>query len=138
MITRIEALFDALASLKGWSNPDSQAYQLRNPLMVKSFSKPGKNLITEDGIRVFSSALAGTRACLFDLELKVSGKSRAGLKPDDGLENLLRVFGVTELGGQQAVVKFLKRALKTQDISRTTPLSWFLLEPSNGIPEYTK
>ena len=128
MITRIEALFDALASLKGWSNPDSQAYQLRNPLMVKSFSKPGKNEITEDGHRIFSTQLAGVRAGLFDLDLKIRGKSRAGIKADDMLENVLRVFGVTELGGQQAVVKFLKRALKTQDIKTTTPLKWFLQE----------
>ena len=128
MITRIEALFDALASLKGWSNPDSQAYQLRNPLMVKSFSKPGKNEITGEGYRIFSTQLAGIRAGLFDLDLKIRGKSRAGIKADDLLENVLRVFGVTELGGQQAVVKFLKRALKTQDIKTTTPLKWFLQE----------
>ena len=126
MITRIEALFDALASLKGWSNPDSQAYQLRNPLMVKSFSKPGKNEITGEGYRIFSTQLAGVRAGLFDLQLKISGKSRAGLKSTDLLENVLRVYGVVELGGQQAVVKFLKRALKTQDVSKTTPLTWFL------------
>ena len=131
MITRIEALFDALASLKGWSNPDSQAYQLRNPLMVKSFSKPGKNEITEDGHRIFSTQLAGVRAGLFDLDLKIRGKSRAGIKADDMLENVLRVFGVTELGGQQAVMKFLKRALKTQDIKTTTPLKWFTEENNN-------
>lgn len=126
MVTKIEALFDALANLKGWNNPDSLAYQLRNPLMVKSFSKPGKNLITEDGIRVFETQLAGIRAGLFDLQLKVSGKSRAGIKPTDLLENVLRVYGVVELGGQKSVVKYLKRALKTEDISVKTPLVWFL------------
>jgi hypothetical protein len=72
--------------------------------------------------------LAGIRAGLFDLELKVKGESRAGIKRDDLLENLLRVYGLTEIGGQQAVVKFLKRALKDQSINRTTPLSWFLEE----------
>ena len=131
MITRIEALFDALASLKGWSNPDSLAYQLRNPLMVKSFSKPGKNEITEEGYRVFSTQLAGVRAGLFDLDLKIRGKSRAGIKTDDLLENVLRVYGIIELGGQQAVMKFLKRALKTQDIKTTTPLKWFTEENNN-------
>ena len=128
MINKIEALLDAIASLKGYSNPDSPSYQLRNPLMVKSFSKPGKNTITEDGTRIFETSLAGIRACLFDLQLKVSGKSRAGLKSTDLLENALRVYGITELGGQQAVVKYLKRALKTQDIKTTTPLRWFLEE----------
>lgn len=126
MVTRIEALFDSISTLRGWNNPDSLAYQLRNPLMIKSFSKPGKNLITEDGTRVFETQLAGIRAGLFDLQLKVSGKSRAGIKPTDLLENVLRVYGVIELGGQKSVVKFLKRALKTEDISVKTPLVWFL------------
>ena len=127
-VNRIEGLLDAIASLKGWNTPESRAYQLRNPLLVQSFSRPGKNEITDDGLRVFSSALAGLRACLFDLELKVKGESRAGIKKDDLLENVLRVYGVTELGGQKSVVKFLKRALKTEDISTTTPLKWFLEE----------
>ncbi len=125
-VSRIEALFDSLASLKGWSSPDSEAYQLRNPLLVQSFSRPGKNEIDEKGRRIFTSSLAGIRAGLFDLEIKLKGESRAGIKSDDKLENILRVFGVTELGGQQQVVKFLKRALKIQDIKLTTPLTWFL------------
>jgi len=127
-VSRLEALHDAIASLRGWNNPDSASYQLRNPLLVKSYSRPGKNIITDDGSRVFSSELAGLRACLFDLELKVKGESRAGIKKDDLLENVLRVYGVTERLGQQQIVKFLKRALKTQDISVTTPLTWFLEE----------
>ena len=128
MVSRLEALHDAIASLRGWNNPDSISYSLRNPLLVQSFSKPGKNEITEDGLRVFNTELAGIRACLFDLELKVSGKSRAGIKPDDLLENVLRVYGITERLGMQQIVKYLKRALKTQDISVTTPLKWFLEE----------
>jgi len=130
MVSRLEALHDAIASLRGWNNPDSISYSLRNPLLVQSFSKPGKNEITEDGLRVFNTELAGIRACLFDLELKVSGKSRAGIKPDDLLENVLRVYGITERLGQQQIVKYLKRALKTQDVSVTTTLKWFLEEES--------
>ena len=129
MITRIEALVDAIAHLKGsTTNPDGELYQIRNPIGIMSFSKPGKNQIDETGRRVFSSWLAGYRAACFDVSIKISGKSRAGIKTDDLLENALRVYGITELGGQQAVVKFLKRALKTQDIKTTTPLKWFLQE----------
>ncbi len=126
MVSRLEALFDALASLKGWSNPDSVCYQLRNPLLVKSFSRPGKNEITDDGTRVFTSSLAGIRAGLFDLQIKIEGKSRAGIKAEDTLENVLRVFGVVEKLGQQQIVKFLKRALKDQSVTTTMPLAWFL------------
>jgi hypothetical protein len=127
MIDRIEALVDAIAHLKGsLSNPDSELYQIRNPLGLPSFSRPGKNEIDDQGRRVFSSSLAGMRACLFDAEIKIKGTSRAGVKADDKLENLLRVYGVTETLGQTQVIKFLKRALKNQEISRQTPLSWFL------------
>ena len=126
-VNRIEALVDSLAHLKGYSTtPDGELYQIRSPLGIQSFSRPGKNEIDPQGRRIFSSHLAGYRAAEFDVRLKCSGESRAGLKKDDKLENLLRVYGVSELGGQQQVVKFLKRALKDQSISRTTPLSWFL------------
>lgn len=125
-VNRIEALLDSIASLKGWTNPDSISFQIRNPLLVSSFSRPGKNEITDEGYRIFPSALAGIRACEFDLTLKCSGESRAGLKKTDTLKNLLGVFGIKELGGIQAIVKFLRRALKTQDVSADTPLSWFV------------
>ena len=90
-----------------------------------SFSRPGKNEIDEQGRRIFTSWLAGYRAASFDLDLKVKGESRAGLKKDDLLENLLRVYQITEPAGQQQVVKFLRRALKDQEITRQTPLSYF-------------
>lgn len=125
-VNRLEALFDALAHLRGWSNPDSLCYQHRNPIMIQSFSRPGKNEIDNDGNRVFASSLAGIRAGLFDLQVKLEGKSRAGLKPGDLLENLLRVLKITENLGQEHVVKFLRRALHDQSIKRTTPMSWFL------------
>lgn len=133
-VNKIEALLDAIAHLKGYStNPDSALYQIRNPLGIMSFSRPGKNEIDDEGRRVFSSDLAGRRASLFDIELKISGASRAGIKAEDKLENLLRVYGITEIGGQQAVVKFLKRALKNESISKSTPLAWFLDDRSaNG------
>lgn len=126
MITRIEALVDAIAHLKGsTTNPDGELFQIRNPIGIMSFSKPGKNEIDTSGRRVFKTWLAGYRAACFDVSIKITGKSRARIKDTDLLENLLRVYGIIELGGQQAVVKFLKRALKTQDIKTTTPLKWF-------------
>ena len=125
-VTRIEALLDSIAALKGAStNPDSELYQIRNPLGVTSFSRPGKNEINDSGQRVFKSWLAGYRAAAYDLQLKVEGLSRAGIKREDALENVLRVYGITEVAGQQQIVKFLKRALKDQTISRTTPLEYF-------------
>jgi hypothetical protein len=126
-INKIEALVDAVAHLKGAStNPDSDLYQIRNPIGTMSFSRPGKNEIDADGRRVFKTWMAGYRAAAFDLTIKCSGTSRAGLKKEDKLENLLGTLGIKELGGQQQVVKFLKIALKDQSISRTTLLSYFV------------
>lgn len=124
-MNRLEALLDAIASLKGASNPDSVAYQIRNPLLIKSFAKAGKHEIDDEGRRVFTSWLAGYKACLYDIEVKISGKSRAGLKENDKLANLLRVYGIGEKLGQQQVCKYLKRALKTDNISPDTDLSFF-------------
>ena len=126
MITRIEALVDAIAHLKGsTTNPDGELFQIRNPIGIMSFSKPGKNEIDTSGRRVFKTWLAGYRASVFDCEIKVKGESRAGLKKEDNLSNLLRVYGLTEKLAHQQVVKFLRRALKDQSITTETPLAYF-------------
>ena len=123
---KIEALVDALANLKGsTTNPDSVLYQIKNPTGILSFSRPGKSEIDPEGRRVFKSWLAGYRAACFDAGIKIEGKSRAGIKEDDKLENFLRVMGVEHKVGQQHVVKFLRRALKDQTITVETPLSYF-------------
>ena len=126
MITRIEALVDAIAHLKGsTTNPDGELFQIRNPIGIMSFSKPGKNEIDTSGRRVFKTWLAGYRASVFDCEIKVKGESRAGLKKEDNLSNLLRVYGFTEKLAHQQVVKFLRRALKDSTITTETPLAYF-------------
>lgn len=131
MANRIEALVDAIANLKGsTTNPDGILYQIKNPTGILSFSKPGKNQIDLEGRRVFTSWLAGYRAACFDIAVKISGNSRAGIKKEDCLSNLLRVYQITEKLGMQQVVKFLRRALKDQNITTETPLSYFRIEES--------
>jgi len=125
MTNKLEALLDAIGNLKGMANPDSLTYQIKNPLHIRSFARPGKHEIDEEGRRIFPSWLAGYKASLFDLEMKVSGKSRAGLREEDKLSNLLRVYGLPEKLAQQQVCKFLKRALKDDTIHPETPLSYF-------------
>jgi len=125
MTNKIESLLDAIGQLKGMGNPDSVTYQIRNPLHIKSFARPGKHEIDSEGRRVFSSFLAGYKACWFDLDIKTKGESRAGLKADDKLSNLLKVYGITEKLGQQQVVKYLKRALKDDSLSPETSLTYF-------------
>jgi len=128
MVNRIEAIVDTLSKLNGMGDPSSDAYVLRNPLLMRSFARPGKHETDDNGRRVFTSLLSGYKAAVFDVQLKLSGQSRAGLKPTDALVNLLGVYGIKELGGIAAAVKFLKVALKDSQISKDTPLSYFLTE----------
>lgn len=134
-VNRIEAVVDAIARLNSAHSPDSESYRLRNPLLIKSFARPGKHNTDEQGRRIFTSFLSGYKAGLFDLTLKISGNSRAGLKPTDRLENLLAVYGITHKLPVDNVVAFLRRALKDESISRHTELSYFLENPENGQTE---
>jgi hypothetical protein len=125
-VDKIEALVDAIGKIKGVGDPSSDAYKLRNPLLIKSFAKPGKHETDDQGRRVFSSWLSGYKAAGFDCQLKLSGNSRAGLKPTDTLVNILGVYGVKELGGIKAVVLFLRKALEDVSISKDVSLQYFL------------
>lgn len=124
-IKRIEAIVDALAALNNFHKPDSVAYQLRNPLLLKSFAKPGKHQVDEQGRRVFDSFLGGYKSAAFDVELKISGESNTGLKPTDRLKNLLAVYGIKTDQEILNVVYFLRKALSDKDIDQYTPLSYF-------------
>lgn len=126
MTTKLEILVDAVGWHNNLNDSDSDAYRLKNPLLVKSFGRPGKHEIDNQGRRVFDSLISGYRACLFDLSLKIEGKSRAGLKPTDCLENLLGSYGITGPAATERIVKFLRKALKDQTVSGKTPLSYFL------------
>lgn len=125
MLNKIEALVDAIGKANGMHNPESETYKLRNPLLIKSFARPGKHETDEKGRRIFSSLLSGYKAGLFDIELKITGKSRAGLQATDTLANLLAVYGIKEPGGISNIVSFLRRALSDQEISAATSLSYF-------------
>jgi hypothetical protein len=124
-INKVEAIVDAISRLNGIGNPETDCYHLRNPLLIRSFARPGKHETDEKGRRVFTSLLSGYKAALYDCELKLSGNSRAGLKPEDTLTNLLGVYGIKEPGGISNIVSFLRRALNDQNISKDTPLTYF-------------
>jgi hypothetical protein len=122
---KIEALVDAVGALKGWGNPDSAAYQLRNPLMLKSYALAGKHDVDDNGYRVFKSSLAGLKSSCFDMELKITGASRAGLTQTSTLTNLCGVYELSSSLAVTQVIRFLRRALKDESISKDTPLSYF-------------
>jgi len=131
-VNKIEAIVDAIGRLNGIGNPESDAYKLRNPILQRSFARPGRHIIDDQGRRVFDSFLAGYKAATFDISLKASGHSRAGLRSTDTLANLLGCFGLKEKLGIDQVVNFLRKALSDPEISAKTPLSYFIESTENG------
>lgn len=127
-VNRIEAIVDSISRINNTHSPDSESYQLRNPLKLRSFAKPGRHSTNGEGLRVFGSLIAGLKAGFFDCRLKLMGLSRAGLKSTDPLENLLRVYGFSEKAAIDNCVSFIKRAIKDDSVTSKTPLSFFLEE----------
>lgn len=123
---KIEAVVDAIAYHRNMEDPLSEAYTLKNPILVRSFGRPGQHEIDDQGRRKFNSLISGYRACLFDVHLKISGKSRAGLKTDSCLVNLLGSYGIKEPAAVERIVKFLRKALGNSELSGKTPLSYFM------------
>lgn len=126
-VSRIEALLDGISQANNFHRADSESYQLRNPLMLKSYSvKPGRHPITENGVRIFDSVLGGIKSGLFDLQTKLEGRSNSGLKSSDTLRNLLKVYGLKTETEMNVVIFFIRKALRTPEIDQLTPLSYFL------------
>lgn len=130
---RLEALADALMKLNGWTDPTSQAYRNRNPLLLKAYSLSRVQEQDARGVRIFGSLLGGYRAGLHDLYEKCGGRSRAKLATDAPLRNLLGVYGAGHPVAERHVLVFLRAALQldlaTDDLHAGTPLGWFLQGP---------
>jgi len=122
-ISRIQALVDAFAHLNGMLCPDSDAYRLRNPLLLKAFSP--KHERDEEGRRIFSSFTSGYDNGIMDARIKCSGKSHSKIGPDSPLVDLVCVYG-NPVTAARSVKNFLRRALNDENIMETTPLGFFL------------
>jgi hypothetical protein len=123
-VQKTENLLFSIAYVHDYSNPQSEAFRLKNPLMLKSYSKAGKHSVNEQGIREFESHQGGIRAAAYDILLKISGNSNTGLKPSDTLKNLLKVYGISQEQSQMEVVFFLRKCVN-KDIDLATTLSYF-------------
>ena len=126
MITKIEALLDALANLNGAHIPSMRAYKNRNPLLLKAFSE--KHERDADGYRIFNSWSSGFNNGINDLQIKCSGNSHSRLQPTDTLKDLVKHFG-NDASACRAVKNFLRVALNNMDIYENTELSFFMDEP---------
>jgi len=125
-MSKLEHLVNAIARLNGMLDPESVCYRLRNPLMLRSYAMPGKHEIDPSGARIFGSVLNGYKAAMFDIELKAKGQSRANAGPESTLEQFLRCYDIKTTAAVDNIVSFIRRALQTQEVSRNTPMSYFL------------
>lgn len=132
MVTRLEALAAAFANMNGALDPTSDAFQAKNPLLLKAFSQ--KHVGNEKGLRVFKTYTAGWDNGLIDLTIKCSGKSFFGrLTPESTIADLVRVYG-NQTAAARKIVNFLRHALADDSISEHTPLKWVLESQVTEIP----
>jgi hypothetical protein len=131
---RLEAVVDGIGKLNGMLDPATDAYKLRNPLLVESHARLGKHETDEQGRRIFKSLLNGYKAAHFDIELKCLGKSRSRVNPESSFSELLVCYKVSNKQSVDYVVNFVRRALQDDTISANTPLKYFL-ENENGRTE---
>lgn len=126
-MTRIECLIMAFARMNGFLDPDSDSFKNRNPMLLRAFQP--KHARCEKGYRVFSSIPAGIDNSIIDLKIKCSGQSHSKLSPDSTLTELVCVYG-NPISAVKYIVNFLKRALKDENVTDHTKLSW-ILEPTD-------
>jgi len=125
VVSRLEALADAIVHYSGWDNPESELYQDRNPGGLKAFSpKHARDL---KGLRVFKSLTDGYQALLFDLAIKCVGRSNTHLKIESTLRDLICALGFPGTTAQY-VARFLRRALRDDTISEKTQVNYFVME----------
>ncbi len=123
MVSKLEALADAIASLNEYHAPESRAYQIRNPGMLRAFTL--RHPRTKDGYRIFEYAVDGYQALLYDLRQKCSGESRSKLKVDDNVESLLLRGYSQPPSAAEYVLCFLQNALPNK-VAAGTPLKFFI------------
>lgn len=120
---RFEALVLAIGKMNGsFDDPDSRAFKLCNPLLLKTW-RPEKKFDSEN-YRIFSSVMGGFKAGVADLQAKYSGKNNR-LTLENTLRDLLAIFGFSNEASVRKIVLFLRRALQDETISLNTPISWF-------------
>lgn len=128
---KLEALADSICQLNDTASPESEAYKLRNPGLLRSFSLERPQPTTTEGLRIFSSFVGGYQALLKDLEIKCLGRSRAyainktKLQPTSTLRDLLHAYGWRDDQPIEMAISFLRSALQDRQITAATRLEYF-------------
>lgn len=120
---RLEALCDAFAHLNGALDPQTDAYRLRNPLLLLAFNV--KHPRDEKGRRIFRNIQVGYENGVYDLSLKCTGRTRAKLTPDSTVTDLAHVYAHPTTAVRY-LVNYLRHALNDDTITARQPLRWFV------------
>jgi hypothetical protein len=107
-LKRFEAFCDSLAFVNGYFEPESKAYELRNPGLIGD----------SGGHRVFNCHRAGYAALLDRVQKECKSH------PNASLFWLLDSFGVKTKMQQERALDFLSRCSDSV-LKLETPLSWF-------------
>lgn len=121
---RVEALADAICSLNDWTNPESDAYHLRNPALLRAFTQ--RHAADKEGRRIFPSLVDGYQALIYDLKKKCAGESRSKLERTSTIKQLLMKGYGQAPATEEYVLCFLQSALPNHKYSATTPIEVFL------------
>src|SRR5271165_233469 len=114
---RLEAICDAVANYHHYTEPESEAYELRNPGLLKD---PAEN----NAKRRFSCHRAGYASLLDRVEKYCLAH------PDEGVYSLLCHFNVCMKIQQEQAIDFMSRSASST-INGSTTLAWFI-ETTNG------
>jgi hypothetical protein len=120
---KIEALAEAIADTSGYRNPDNALHAARNPGGLLAFSPTHKK--NDAGHRVFNSMLDGWQALMFDIEVKLAGRSRAKLGAVNTLGDFATAYGQPATAAQ-AWAKYMRRALAVEGVTHKTTLDFFM------------
>lgn len=124
---RIEIFAIALANLNGgFDTPDSKAFKLRNPMLLKTYAPEKKK--DSENYRVFTTISGGLKAGTADIAAKCSGKSHR-LGPENTIKDLLTVYGVRDERTIRRIIIFLQKALADETIYSGTKIGWLLEAP---------
>jgi hypothetical protein len=130
---RLEILVLSIGKMNGsFDDPESKAFKLRNPLLLKTY-RPEKKVDSEN-YRIFSSLMGGFKAGIADIQAKASGKNHR-LSAENNLKDLLVMYGFTTDVVTKKVILFMRRALNDENISTSTRIGWFLEAPEAALAE---
>jgi hypothetical protein len=125
-MNRLEALADAIGHMNGIGMPSSEAYQLRNPGLLHAYALNRLQQMDDNGIRRFELLQGGYASLLDDLKIKCSGRSRSKLTPQNSLADLLPLYGLKTKMATDKTVRFLRVALKDDNLDSGVRLEFFL------------